>query len=156
MAIVDDFLLWLEAERRYSPLTVRNYRRDIDDFLSWQGITREEFEPRNIERSDILDWTIYLHEQRHLASASVNRSVATLRTLWRWMKEHGYVEKNITSLISQFKTPRRLPQFVPETRMMELVDALRADIDSEEFLPLRNAVIILLIYTSGLRLSELV
>lgn len=156
MAIVDDFLLWLEAERRYSPLTVRNYRRDIDDFLSWQGITREEFEPRNIERTDILDWTIYLHEQRHLASASVNRSVATLRTLWRWMKERGYVEKNITSLISQFKTPRRLPQFVPETRMMELVDALRADIDSEEYLRLRNAVIILLIYTAGLRLSELV
>ncbi len=156
MAVVDDFLLWLEAERRYSPLTVRNYRRDIDDFLSWHGTTRDLFEPNDVERSDILDWTIYLHDQRHLALASVNRAVATLRTLWRWLKERGYVEKNITTAVSQFKTPHRLPQFVPETRMMELVESLRADLDSEDFLRVRNAVIVLLIYTSGLRLSELV
>lgn len=156
MAVVDDFLLWLEAERRYSPLTVRNYRRDIDDFLSWHGTTRDLFEPNDVERSDILDWTIYLHDERHLALASVNRAVATLRTLWRWLKERGYVEKNITTAVSQFKTPRRLPQFVPETRMMKLVESLRTDLDSEDFLRVRNAVIVLLIYTSGLRLSELV
>ena len=91
-----------------------------------------------------------------MATASVNRAVATLRTLWRWLKLHGHVEKNITTMISQFKTPRRLPQFVPETRMLELVEDMRADIDSEEFLRVRNALIVLLIYTSGLRLSELV
>ena len=156
MNVIDEFLLWLEAERRYSPLTVRNYSRDIDDFLAWYGVTREAFRAEDVVRTDILDWTIYLHEERRMATASVNRAVATLRTLWRWLKLHGHVEKNITTMISQFKTPRRLPQFVPETRMLELVEDMRADIDSEEFLRVRNALIVLLIYTSGLRLSELV
>ena len=156
MNVIDEFLLWLEAERRYSPLTVRNYSRDIDDFLAWYGITREAFRAEDVVRTDILDWTIYLHEERRMATASVNRAVATLRTLWRWLKLHGHVKKNITTMISQFKTPRRLPQFVPETRMLELVEDMRADIDSEEFLRVRNALIVLLIYTSGLRLSELV
>lgn len=156
MNVIDEFLLWLEAERRYSPLTVRNYSRDIDDFLAWYGVTREAFRAEDVLRTDILDWTIYLHEERRMATASVNRAVATLRTLWRWLKLHGHVEKNITTMISQFKTPRRLPQFVPETRMLELVEDMRADIDSEEFLRVRNALIVLLIYTSGLRLSELV
>lgn len=156
MNVIDEFLLWLEAERRYSPLTVRNYSRDIDDFLAWYGVTREAFRAEDVVRTDILDWTIYLHEERRMATASVNRAVATLRTLWRWLKLHGHVKKNITTMISQFKTPRRLPQFVPETRMLELVEDMRADIDSEEFLRVRNALIVLLIYTSGLRLSELV
>ena len=156
MNVIDEFLLWLEAERRYSPLTVRNYSRDIDDFLAWYGVTREAFRAEDVVRTDILDWTIYLHEERRMATASVNRAVATLRTLWRWLKLHGHVKKNITTMISQFKTPRRLPQFVPETRMLELVEDMRADIDSGEFLRVRNALIVLLIYTSGLRLSELV
>lgn len=156
MNVIDDFIVWLEAERRLSPLTVRNYRRDVDDFLSWLGVTRETFEPTRIKREDIIDWSTSLFEERGLRASSVNRTIASLRTLWRWMLSHKVVEHDIFVGVHGYKTPRRLPAFVPDTRMMDVVEELRNDIYSEDFERVRDALIILLIYTSGLRLAELV
>ena len=156
MTLIDDFILWLEAERRYSPLTVRNYRRDVDDFVAFCGLTHDNFEPMSIRREDIEEWMVYLFEKRHLKAASVNRTLATLRTFWRWMLAHGHVERDLITTIHQYKTPKRLPTFVPDTRMEDVVAELRDDIASDDFERLRDALIVLLIYTSGLRLSELV
>ena len=44
MNLVDGFISYIEAERRYSPLTVRNYRRDIADFLEFIGVDKESFD----------------------------------------------------------------------------------------------------------------
>lgn len=154
--LIDEFILWLEAERRYSPLTVRNYRRDIDDFVAFCGVTHEAFDPKAIRREDVEEWMVYLGEERKLKVTSVNRTMASLRTFWRWMLAHGHVERDLIKTLRQYKTPKRLPTFVPDTRMEDVVAELREDIASEDFERLRDALIILLIYTAGLRLSELV
>lgn len=155
MNLVDGFISYIEAERRYSPLTVRNYRRDIADFLEFIGVDKERFDPNAIARADVEEWIIYLFEKRKLKAQSVNRSVATLRSFWKWMLGHGHANRDIVSVISQAKTPSRLPVFVSESRMEDVVALLRDDIASEEFERLRDAVIILLFYTAGLRLAEL-
>jgi integrase/recombinase XerC len=154
--LIDEFILWLEAERRYSPLTVRNYRRDVDDFVAFCGATRDSFDPKSITREKIEEWMVYLDEERNLKVTSINRTMASLRTFWRWMLAHGHVEKELLKSLRQYKPPKRLPTFVPDTRMEDVIAELRADIASEEFERLRDALIILLIYTAGLRLSELV
>lgn len=154
MTLVDDFIAWLEGERRYSPLTVRNYRRDIEDFLVWREISAEEFSAEDLTSDAVRDWTLHLFEERNLKALSVNRSVSSLRSLARWMVQSGYAKSNELKKISQFKSPKRLPTFVPDTRIDEILSDMKEAIDSEEFLPMRNAVIVLLIYTSGLRLSE--
>ena len=155
MNLVDGFISYIEAERRYSPLTVRNYRRDIADFLEFIGVEAERFDPNAIARADVEEWIVYLFEKRKLKAQSVNRSVATLRSFWKWMLGHGHANKDIVSIISQAKTPSRLPVFVSESRMEDVVALLRDDIASEEFERLRDAVIVLLFYTAGLRLAEL-
>lgn len=154
--LIDEFILWLEAERRYSPLTVRNYRRDIDDFVAFCGVTHASFDPKAIRREDVEEWMVYLGDERKLKVTSVNRTMASLRTFWRWMLAHGHVEKDLIKTLRQYKAPKRLPTFVPDTRMEDVVAELREDIASEDFERLRDALIILLIYTAGLRLSELV
>lgn len=155
MTVVDRFLLWLEAERRYSPLTVRNYRRDVDDFLSFIGSDRVSFEPNDVQRVDIEEWIIYLSEERKLKASSINRGVATLRTLWHWMITHNVVQRDIVKGITAAKTSHRLPVFVSESRMMQLVTTLRDDLRSDDEMRLRDAVVVILFYTTGLRLSEL-
>lgn len=154
MTIVEEFILWLEGQRRYSPLTLRNYKRDVEDFMTWYGITAEDFTPESLSSEAVKDWVIHLFEERKLRATSVNRGVASLRTLARWMVQMGHTQNNELKKISQFKTPKRLPTFVPETRMESVLRQMKEDIASEDFLSLRNAVIVLLIYTSGLRLSE--
>lgn len=155
MNLVDGFISYIEAERRYSPLTVRNYRRDIADFLEFIGVDKERFDPNAIARADVEEWIIYLFEKRKLKAQSVNRSVATLRSFWKWMLGHGHANRDIVSVISQAKTPSRLPVFVSESRMEDVVALLRDDIATDDFERLRDAVIVLLFYTAGLRLAEL-
>lgn len=155
MNLVDGFISYIEAERRYSPLTVRNYRRDIADFLEFIGVDKERFDPNAIARADVEEWIVYLFEKRKLKAQSVNRSVATLRSFWKWMLGHGHANRDIVSVISQAKTPSRLPVFVSESRMEDVVALLRDDIASDDFERLRDAVIVLLFYTAGLRLAEL-
>ena len=155
MNLVDGFISYIEAERRYSPLTVRNYRLDIADFLEFTGIDADKFDPNTITRADVEEWIVYLFEKRKLKAQSVNRGVASLRSFWKWMLVHGHANKDIVSVISQAKTPSRLPVFVSESRMTDVVAMLRDDIGSEDFERLRDAVIVLLFYTAGLRLTEL-
>lgn len=155
MNLVDGFISYIEAERRYSPLTVRNYRRDIADFLEFIGVEAERFDPNAIARADVEEWIVYLFEKRKLKAQSVNRSVATLRSFWKWMLGHGHANRDIVSVISQAKTPSRLPVFVSESRMEDVVAILRDDIATDDFERLRDAVIVLLFYTAGLRLAEL-
>ena len=80
MGVVDDFLRYIEGERRYSPLTVRNYRHDIESFIAWCGLSCESFVPEDVDRTDIEGWIVYLSKDRGLKASSVNRSVASLRS----------------------------------------------------------------------------
>lgn len=155
MNLIDRFLTWLEAERRYSPLTVRNYQRDIDQFLGWMSLTRDSFVPNMIKREDVEEWIIYLGDERKLKATSVNRTVASLRTLWRWLLHHGHVKRDVVSMIRSTKTPRRLPVFVPDSRMAEVVEGIKEDLRSGDYVRVRDAVVVVLFYTSGMRLAEL-
>ncbi|MBO5901245.1 MAG: tyrosine-type recombinase/integrase [Alistipes sp.] len=155
MNLIDRFLTWLEAERRYSPLTVRNYQRDIDDFLGWMSLTRDSFVPDMIKREHVEEWIIYLGDKRKLKATSVNRTVASLRTLWRWLLHHGHVKRDVVSMIRSTKTPRRLPVFVPDSRMAEVVEGIKEDLASGDYVRVRDAVVVVLFYTSGMRLAEL-
>lgn len=149
-----EFIQYLTAERRYSPLTIRNYRNDVEKFLAWLGCDEAQFDPHSITADDIRAWIIYRGEQGKVGPASINREVSSLRALFRWLQRTGVVEKDIFRAISSLKTSRRLPAFVPESRMSTIVSG--CECDSEDFLTERNSLIVLMFYACGLRLAELV
>lgn len=151
--MLDEFIRYLETERRYSPLTVRNYRRDVTAFLEWLGVDDARFDPRRITAEDIREWILYRSDQGHLSAASVNREVSSLRSLFRWLQRTGAVERNVAQFVSSLRTPHRLPAFVPESRMSGIVS--ECEYDSENFSAERDSLIVLMFYTCGLRLAEL-
>ena len=155
MGVVDDFLRYIEGERRFSPLTVRNYRHDILLFIEWLGITPEEFDANAIERGHIEGWIEHLMKKSKLKASSVNRSIASLRSFWRWMLSHGHAQRDIISTIKPQRAARRLPTFVPDSRMKDVVSDVVDDLASDEFERVRDAVVVVLFYTLGLRLAEL-
>jgi integrase/recombinase XerC len=120
MNIIDDFFGWLEGERNYSAHTINSYKRDIADFLSWQDITPEVFMPDKLTRNAVMDWAIWRFDNG-LKATTINRGMAALRTLARWMQKSGIAEGNALKLLRQFKPPKRLPTFVPDTRMDNVV-----------------------------------
>ena len=154
--MIEDFLKYIEAERRYSPLTVRNYRRDIERFVAWLGVAPAEFDPQRLTAEDIHDWILFRSTDGGLSAASVNRELSSLRALWHWMMRNGLVKNDIFLRIGRLRSSRRLPAFVPQTRMDDVLEGVREDIGCDDFESRRNALIVLMFYTCGLRLAELV
>ena len=152
--MLSDFVRYLEAERRYSPLTVRNYRHDVEQFLAWLGVDDARFDPRRITTEDIREWVLYRTEQGGLSAGSMNREVSSLRALFRWLLRTGAIERDIMHPIASLRTSRRLPAFVPESRMSGIVS--ECEYTTEDFARERDSLIVLLLYACGLRLAELV
>lgn len=152
--MLTEFIRYLSAERRYSPLTVRNYKHDVEQFLAWLDCDESRFDPRSVTTEQIREWIIFRTEEGKLSAGSMNREVASLRAFFRWLHRTGAVEKDIFRMISTLKTSRRLPAFVPESRMTTIVSECGPD--SEDFQTERNSLIILMFYACGLRLAELV
>lgn len=154
--MIEKFLAYLEAERRYSPLTVRNYRRDVKGFVAWFESSDRSFEPKVVTADDVREWIVHRVEEDHISPASMNREISSLRAWFRYLRRQGLVENDIFSRIRNLKTSKRLPSFVPETRMPRLLDEMREEASGGDFRKVRDALIVTMSYMCGLRLAELV
>ena len=152
--MLDEFIRYIEAERRYSPLTIRNYRHDVEQFLAGSGIPDTPSGLQAVTTDDIRAWILRRTEEDGIGAASMNREVSSLRSFFRWLLVQGVVTHNVVQSVSSLKTARRLPAFVPESRMNGIVN--ECGFDTEEFDRERDSLIILLFYTCGLRLAELI
>lgn len=157
--MIEDFIAYLAAERRYSPLTVRNYRHDVESFAAWccdrAGIAQESFDPAAVRLDDIREWIMHRIDDDRIKPASMNRELSSLKSYFRYLRMHGKVDRDVFKRISSLKTPHRLPVFVPETRMEKVLENLREQSRTDDFAEQRNALIISLLYSCGIRLAEL-
>ena len=157
--MIDAFVTYIQAERRYSALTVRNYRRDIEAFAEWcasrSGIDVAEFDLRCVKSDDIREWIIYRMESKQLGAASVNRELSSLRSFYKYLRRQKIVSTDIFKKITALRTARKLPTFVPESRMETLLDNIREKSGRVELREQVNRLIIALFYGCGIRLAEL-
>ena len=157
--MIEAFVTYIQTEKRYSALTVRNYRHDIESFTAWcasnADIPLENFDPTKVTAEDIREWIVYRMEHDEVSASSMNRELSSLRSFYRYLRRQGAVTQDIFSRITTLRTPKKLPSFVPETRMQNLLDDIREESDSGDFAEQRNALIISLFYSCGLRLAEL-
>ncbi len=158
--MINGFIRYLETERRFSPLTLRNYRADMERFVGWMTAGTMEFEPGDITVERIRDWILVRSDRDRVSAASMNRELSTLRSWCRWMVRTGGMQKDITRGIHSLKSSKHLPAFVPESRMRDIVErcdeASPADGTKDSFCAERDALMVLMFYTCGLRLAELV
>ena len=157
--MIEDFIAYLAAERRYSPLTVRNYRHDVESFAAWccdrAGLPKESFDPAAVRLDDVREWIMHRMDDDRIKPASMNRELSSLKSYFRYLRMHGEVDRDVFKRISSLKTPHRLPAFVPETRMEKVLENLREQSRTDDFVEQRNALIISLFYSCGIRLAEL-
>ena len=96
--MLTDFLHYLAAERRYSPLTVRNYKRDVERFVAWWCAPKEgprPFRPTEVMPADISQWVLCRSEEGGLNASSMNRELSSLRAYFRFLRRQGVVEQDL-------------------------------------------------------------
>ena len=160
--IIERFRIHITAERRYSPLTVRNYMHDVEEFLRWGEMTSEEFCLDKGEGKDVRERIMTLSDSKTsegkpaLSPASINRAVSSIRSLYKYLRREGIVENDIFATVKSLRTQSRIPKFVPDHEMADVVERVLTQLHSEEFIECRNALLVLMLYACGLRLAEVV
>lgn len=140
--VISQYLEYLEMEKGLSQNTIDAYRRDLYAFVD----SIDSIDINNIERNSINTYIRSLKEKKY-SPTSVIRKVASLRGFFKWATSMNLLEKNPASTLEQPKVPQRLPKVIT---IKEIEDMLHSDLT-----PLQ-AVIIELLYSCGLRVSELV
>lgn len=147
---------YMEAERRCSASTVDIYTRDLRSFEAYMresgGSDGQCLDPAAVALEDVRGW-IMREVEAGIATGSVNRKISTLRSFFRYLMRENVVVKNPVHEIKALRSGRKLPVFVEQSRMEQLVKVLEEP--SEEFAIERDAMVVLMLYACGLRRSEL-
>jgi tyrosine recombinase XerC len=151
--LADEFLDYLGSGKNYSPRTLRSYRQALSQFRAflpgkaWENLTADDF------RAYLLDLM-----KRDLSRATIRLSFAALRSFYNHLSERNLIASNPLKLVSLPKLEKKLPQFltVPQvTALMEKPTAKQKSKQAPEWMAARDAAILELFYSSGLRLAEL-
>ncbi len=151
---VEEFLRHLKLDRNYSPRTLASYEDDLRDFLEFLDRCpggAAAVAPAAINRALL---RAFLRELLGLgfAKRSIARKLACLRSLFRYLKKTGVVQVSPMTTIVSPKLDRRLPQFLDEPSMARLME--QPDCSTPE--GLRDRALLELLYSTGIRLSELI
>ncbi|KFC00942.1 XerC family tyrosine recombinase [Trabulsiella guamensis ATCC 49490] len=146
---VERFLRYLGVERQLSPITLRNYRQQLDAIIqiaSDTGITSWQ----QCDVSVVRNFAVR-SRRKGLGPASLALRLSALRSFFDWMVWQGELNANPAKAVSAPKAPRHLPKNIDVDDVNRLLD-----IDHNDPLAVRDRAMLEIMYGAGLRLSELV
>jgi integrase/recombinase XerC len=150
--IIQKFIDYLKVEKGYSKHTLTAYASDLKsfkDFLLKQGDTSELHE---VVYGQIRSWIVALMESG-IENRSVNRKISSLKTFYNFLLKTGVVEKNPLDQHRSLKTPKKVLVPFSQKEMQHLSEIYGTE---KSFENLRNELIMELLYTTGMRRSELI
>jgi integrase/recombinase XerC len=145
--LVDKFLKHLALERRLSPRTIEAYRRDLDDFKRWNP---EETDWIKIRQIEIRSYAARRH-RNGLSAKTLQRRLAALRSFYHFLNREKQTKHNPAIGVRAPKAKRKLPATLDVDQLGQLLE-----LPGNNPLDLRDQAIMELLYSSGLRLAELV
>jgi len=143
---VDQYLRVL-CQRNASAHTIKAYAGDLDTFAAYIG-SRDW---KKIDHFAIRGFLSHLYE-KGLSKTSVARSLAAVRSLYRWLAQEGVVEQNPAKLVSTPKLPKKLPRVPTIEEMNSVLDGEMPEVAA---FPERDQLMLELLYGCGVRNSEL-
>ncbi|MDE6308910.1 MAG: tyrosine-type recombinase/integrase [Muribaculaceae bacterium] len=152
---IDAFLTYIRCELNYSVHTVSSYTCDL---YQWAEFTTkgkpETLKPELVTTADLRLWVVGLAQQK-CSNATVRRKIQSVRAFYRYlMTQHG-LKSNPASDLQLAKLSKPLPPYIRPADTAEMIDNMREHTLSDDFLAVRNALIIDMLYTTGMRCSEL-
>lgn len=147
-----DFIIYLQTEKRMSPHTVTAYDKDLSQFFTYVEDALQVSALKDITADDIRTWIITLLEDKGNTARTVNRKLSSLKAFYHYKLKVGQLHSNPTAAIISPKTSKRLPVYVEQKEMESLFSS---ELFSDDFEGWRDRMIIELFYATGIRLSEL-
>ena len=147
---VEDFLTYLEKERRFSLHTVESYKEDVSFFVGFLSDNK-----KSVKEVDVALIRGYLLELTNsgLSKSTIKRNIAALKHFYKFLFLRNYISNEPFELITSPKQEEKLPDFLSDDEIVQLLEANRRRTDE---LSSRDQAILELMFASGLRASEVV
>jgi integrase/recombinase XerC len=150
MTRINVFLRYLQAEKRYASHTIKAYKNDLNQFHAF--CQSNDKEGMDLYYKTIRSWVVFLMDSGY-SPRSVHRKLTSLRTYCKYLISLGELDANPLDRVLKPKLNKRVPAFVEEAKMNQLLD----DFDfGDDFEGIRNRLILDLLYQTGMRRSELI
>lgn len=141
---VENFLEAITAEKGQSPLTIKAYRSDLDDFIAFLGGKKLN----TVSQKEVQKY-IQTIAKNNLSAKTQARRLSCLREFYRFLFSEGTVKENPTLGIETPRLGKSLPKYLTEKEVISLI----AEAEKKDF---RLKVMLEILYASGIRVSELV
>ena len=151
-ATIERFLQYLRLERNLSWRTVDLYRRDLNQWDAFMTAGGREADLPSVAASDIRSWLMERSAQGD-SPGTLRHKVQAIRALYRYLLRRGEVAANPAAVVELARMPKPLPKFVREKTVDAVLDD---DIDQDDATQVRDRLIVMLFYETGMRLSELI
>lgn len=148
--IILKFIDELIYEKNYSKLTTDGYLADLDLFLEY--LNEHDIKSyKDVEYQDIRLYINYLHDLNY-NNKTISRHISSLRSFFKYLKVNNIIDNNPCVLISNPKLDKRLPKYLNFEDVEKLLNAF----DNNNYIGLRNSTILEMLYSTGIRVSEIV
>lgn len=147
----DSFLLYLRQEKRYSSHTLAAYENDLTQFSGYISGQYGLSSLLEVDASIVRSWFALLMSDGY-SRGSINRKMSSLKSFFKYHLKNGALSVNPMDKLRSVKKERKLPVFVQEDQLTELFD--KQDF-RQDFQGMRDLLMLELLYTTGIRLSEL-
>ncbi len=157
--VIEEFIYYLEVEKGASKYTIKSYREDL---VQWAEFVKNSYKSEEInsvdefickfcERRNIIDYISCLFQKKY-GRASIARKISSIRTFYKYLINHGYIERNPAQEISAPKIVKKVPSFLTIDEVLMLINAPKKD----SVIGIRDRAILELFYATGMRVGELV
>jgi len=147
---LDKFKNYLEAEKKYSILTVNAYTKDLEEFKDFLESTGTSLN-KNIQYTFIRNWIVFLSKNK-ISPNSINRKVSSLKAYFKFLVNIKEIKKSPLRNHTSLRTKSKVVNPLNETEMKEVFELFKT---SEKELT-RDSMIIDILYSTGLRRAELI
>ncbi len=145
MNYIDEFLNYIKNDKNYSDLTYESYKKDLSEFKSY--VSKDLL---MVTKNDIKFYLQVLFDHDN-QNSTVSRKISTLKSFYKYLKNEDFILINPASNIKYPKKEKRLPKFIQYNDLEKILVVSKNGTFGE-----RNSLIIELMYSTGVRVSELV
>lgn len=150
MSLIDQFITYIQVERRYSPLTVKAYRRDLEDCAAYL-LSEYETEDLGAVTTPMVKSYLVSLKDKGLSNRSINRTISTLKTFYKYMLREGMMERSPMIGVKNLRQPNILVKFVSETDINKVSFE-----NSDDYTIKRDELLFEILYQTGIRKAELI
>ncbi len=151
-AYIEQFIDTLQVEKNYSEHTCRAYSRDLTAFADFLTAAQKKDSPllvNSLTDMDIRSWLVYLHKKNR--KSTIARKLSSIRSFFKFLTQHEVLTQNPAGTILTPKREQPVPAYLTMDDMLRILNNVTAD----NVLGVRNLAMFELLYSSGLRVSEL-